>query len=890
MIGDIQNKHPVLLYVKTNDDKLLLLIDFVLFSGHYDCKCDPEWGGKNCSVMLIGCQNLPCLNDGICTPSLENETQHRFNCSCIDGFTGDRCEKDTTLSLTKQSLVTVYTNRIEGYDISLRFRTTLPNGILVFGSGGGSVESLNRFILELVNGRLNLHSPLLNKWEGVFIGSSLNNSEWQRVVVAINSTHLLLSANEETTIYPIYQYDSNTSYTAFPVTYLGGAIPRLTSYLRHLTHAASSFVGCMQDITINSKWIYPTERIQNQTLEHIEPGCQRTPQCDPNPCGLNGQCIDEWSMFRCSCHRPHLGERCQHNITAATFGNENTSPSVVFVNVTEIARRMVRSVIDISMFIKTRQPTGHVFYIGSEPKKSGGNLSFVSAKLNGGELLVKFQINGSLEEQPVGGNRLDNGYLHMLQVIRNQTLVQVKINGTEYFRKTLSSVGPLDAEHLYLGGPPSAYQSTDGTDNESQRDKFEKHFFKGIIQDVQISNGSQSMIVEIYPLKDKSLKLPKRLGTALFDEDSILAGEVSDDLCRSAPCLHGATCKNTWNDYICICPRGYFGRLCQDTQFCELTTCPGNGMCQNLDDGFECITNVTFHGDDINPFIFNFFHKIPQNVRETPIRGTIEIAYKTKTGGTLFYVQNQKKYFEIAVYRNQVTILWNLTGDLPDIKRFSQENTNFDWQTVLIEVQDNTLKGSFKIFEEAYDAHIQSITAEIDQNEFLDLLSGIYPIYLGGMPITDVNSKISGIKNGASFKGCVGEARIGGFLLPFFSHDDMYADKIQPRSHFRLNSTKPKEGCELCFQNDCQNNGFCENPAEDYACTCPPGYQKDDCSENTDECLTAICLNNSTCIDLVANYSCKCLPGYEGKRCETGMLKYFQKNFHVSLKNYPHKD
>lgn len=113
--------------------------------------------------MLIGCQNSPCLNDGLCTPSLENETQHHFNCSCVDGFTGERCEKDTTLSLNKQSLVTVYTNRAEGYDISLRFRTTLPNGILVFGSGGGSVETgLSRFILELVNGRLNLHSPLVS--------------------------------------------------------------------------------------------------------------------------------------------------------------------------------------------------------------------------------------------------------------------------------------------------------------------------------------------------------------------------------------------------------------------------------------------------------------------------------------------------------------------------------------------------------------------------------------------------------------------------------------------------------------------------------------------------------------------------------------------------------
>lgn len=270
--------------------------------------------------------------------------------------------------------------------------------------------------------------------------------------------------------------------------FLGGAIPRLTSYLRHLTHAASSFVGCMQDVTINNQWIFPLEHLPNQTLENVEPGCDRVEQCAPNPCGSNGQCIDEWRTFSCECQRPHLGDRCQYNITAATFGHENTTHSVVFVNVTEIARRMVRSVIDISMFIRTRQSTGHVFYIGSDPKKTNGNLSFVSARLNGGELLVSFQINSTTEpEQPVSGNRLDNGYIHMLQVIRNQTLVQVKINGTEYFRKTLSSVGPLDAETLYLGGPPSAYNAIEDSELELSKEEIDKSYFKGIIQDVQVS-------------------------------------------------------------------------------------------------------------------------------------------------------------------------------------------------------------------------------------------------------------------------------------------------------------------------------------------------------------------------------------------------------------------
>lgn len=766
--------------------------------GYYDCRCDPSWGGKNCSVELTACLTSPCLNNGTCTPRVINETEHIFNCTCSDGFQGERCEKDTTLSLVKDSLVTVNTNRVEGYDISLRFRTTLPNGILVFGSGGGgSTGSIYSYILELVNGRLNLHSSLLNKWEGVFIGSGLNNSEWHKVFVAINSTHLLLSANDETTIYPISQYDTNTSYTTFPVTYLGGTIPHLKSYLRHLTHAPSSFVGCMQDVVINNQWVFPQEKNPNQSLANVASGCHREAQCDPNPCGSNGQCIDEWHTFSCSCQRPHLGQRCQHNITAATFGHENTTRSVVVVDVNERARRFVRSVLDISMFVRTRQPTGQVFYLGSDPKKTNGNLSFVSAKLNGGELLVKLQINGTLEEQPVGGNRLDNGYTHLLQVIRNLTLVQVKINGTEYFRKTLSTTGQLDAEVLYLGGLPISLLDTDALTPDEQN----KTFFKGIIQDVHVSNGLQSMIVELFPLNDPSLKLPQSFGQVSFDETSILRGEVSDDACRDKPCQHSAICKTTWNDFVCICPRGYKGKYCQDIQFCELQKCPGKGVCRNLDDGFECITNMTFQGNEQNPLAFTYHHKDQHHPESDPIPSSIDISFRTKTGGTLLYVQYQEMYFEIAVYRSQVTVQWRLSNELPTTKRFSQDNPNFDWQNVFITIQNDVLEGGFKGWEESLDAlQTQTISAQINQTAFMELFSGDHLIYLGGMPLSESNAPPKGIDSGAIFKGCLGEARLGGILLPYFPHSDVYVDNIRPRSHFQLNTTQPEEGCVLCFQ------------------------------------------------------------------------------------------
>lgn len=101
-------------------------------------------------------------------------------------------------------------------------------------------------------------------------------------------------------------------------------------------------------------------------------------------------------------------------------------------------------------------------------------------------------------------------------MIRNVTLVQVKINGTEYFRKTIGSSASLDAQVLYLGGFPVRTNENDSSTADTSlvdiaknirespvnnkldvpsnarytrqtADKFENiPHFKGVIQDVQV--------------------------------------------------------------------------------------------------------------------------------------------------------------------------------------------------------------------------------------------------------------------------------------------------------------------------------------------------------------------------------------------------------------------
>lgn len=160
--------------------------------------------------------------------------------------------------------------------------------------------------------------------------------------------------------------------------------------------------------------------------------------------------------------------------TAATFGHEAARPhSVVTVAVFDSARRAVHAALDISMFVRTRKPGGQIFYLGSLPRFGQTDETLVGASLKGGELLVHLRFNQTPEDYTVGGTRLDNGHLHLIeviiasdagrqayrgrirsssnyrplaQVVRNSTLVQVKLNGTEYFRKSISAAKQLDAQ------------------------------------------------------------------------------------------------------------------------------------------------------------------------------------------------------------------------------------------------------------------------------------------------------------------------------------------------------------------------------------------------------------------------------------------------------------
>lgn len=86
------------------------------------------------------------------------------------------------------------------------------------------------------------------------------------------------------------------------------------------------------------------------------------------------------------------------------------------------------------------------------------------------------------------------------------TLVQVKLNGTEYFRKTISATGSLDAQVMYLGGEPQTRSVRQTAENATPRidvsptgpsssamSNLQNVHFKGIIQDVQVLSSKMAI-------------------------------------------------------------------------------------------------------------------------------------------------------------------------------------------------------------------------------------------------------------------------------------------------------------------------------------------------------------------------------------------------------------
>ncbi|XP_067943824.1 sushi, von Willebrand factor type A, EGF and pentraxin domain-containing protein 1-like isoform X2 [Watersipora subatra] len=73
--------------------------------------------------------------------------------------------------------------------------------------------------------------------------------------------------------------------------------------------------------------------------------------------------------------------------------------------------------------------------------------------------------------------------------------------------------------------------------------------------------------------------------------------EINIDECASKPCWSGATCVDQVNDFKCVCPHGFQGKLCNlNINECTQQPCYNGGQCIDTNGNFECSCLAGFGG------------------------------------------------------------------------------------------------------------------------------------------------------------------------------------------------------------------------------------------------------------------------------------------------------
>lgn len=796
--------------------------------GDYECHCEETtgglrtWGGRQCAVELLGCLNHQCKNGATCRPWLDGD-EHKHTCLCAPGFYDDLCSTATTFSFSqpgyfllevaveerkKRSLETEHP-----LQVCLRFRTTLPDRVLFFR--GNSDHFLS---LELVRGALRGWAE--SKEDGVSLQVTstelANDGDWHKVCVSVSlapaeQAEIVLEikgpgcgkegcrVEQSTDHAPFLQHNQLTQ------VYVGGAPEQYLS----LTDSGHGFVGCMEDLLVDGRTILP----QGAQGPELELGCNKNEWCrvEPHPCSHHGDCIDLWTSYQCSCHRPYHGQDCSKEFSSWTFGHEGSSSFSSFDLLADHGQNF-----NLSFFLRSLKPDGILLQLWeAEQAVVEGAEPYLTVLLQMGR--VQVSTGRQSVRSPVF---VCDGHKQHIQVELQEGDVFFNHAG---FRYPLGSITPVTlsaGDLIYVGGLP----------NEGMAGEWGGHF-KGCLQDVRLDDVHLDVDAWNNTIN----------GTAYVPSDAqnLLPGCISDDMCKTEPCLNGGECSLTWNDFTCWCPLNFTGKTCESRVWCVSDPCVNGGRCVDLPDGYECVANATF---DNSPLHFT--------AKGSLIAPVTNITMDLRT--------RQENSVLLRAWRGAEFLLIGLLDGLVRAELHGENS-----------VEPVAFSGSQRVT----DGHWHHLVVAMEHPE---QDSSLWVISVDGIPdgssapehvenlgfLSDVTSEVALAE---SYTGCMGLVRVGGAYLPFT--DDFVAP--QTVRFRRRRGERARLGCvgsSVCRPQPCQHGGTCEDLFHLFHCNCPHGWEGLTCEIDTDECASGPCIHGN-CRDKLGGFECECEPGFVGSTC-----------------------
>uniref|UniRef100_A0A8C2IC10 Neurexin 3a n=1 Tax=Cyprinus carpio TaxID=7962 RepID=A0A8C2IC10_CYPCA len=304
--------------------------------------------------------------------------------------------------------------------ISFDFRTTEPNGLILFTHGKPQERKDARsqkntkvdfFAVELLDGSLYL---LLDMGSGTIkvkaTQNKVNDGAWYHVDIQRDGRSGTISVNSRRT--PFTASGENEILDLEGDMYLGG-LPDNRGGLILPTELWTAmlnygYVGCIRDLFIDGRSKDIRQIAEAQNGAGIKPSCNKMPgkQCDSYPCKNKGVCKEGWNRFICDCTGTGYWSRtCEREASILSYDG-SMYMKVVMPTV------MHTEAEDVSLRFMSQRAYG--LLMATTSRDSADTLRL---ELDGSR--VKLTVNlGKGPETLYAGQKLNDNEWHTVRVIR----------------------------------------------------------------------------------------------------------------------------------------------------------------------------------------------------------------------------------------------------------------------------------------------------------------------------------------------------------------------------------------------------------------------------------------------------------------------------------------
>ncbi|XP_052476021.1 neurexin-3a isoform X11 [Carassius gibelio] len=313
--------------------------------------------------------------------------------------------------------------------ISFDFRTTEPNGLILFTHGKPQERKDARsqkntkvdfFAVELLDGSLYL---LLDMGSGTIkvkaTQNKVNDGAWYHVDIQRDGRSGTISVNSRRT--PFTASGENEILDLEGDMYLGG-LPDNRGGLILPTELWTAmlnygYVGCIRDLFIDGRSKDIRQIAEAQNGAGIKPSCNKMPgkQCDSYPCKNKGVCKEGWNRFICDCTGTGYWSRtCEREASILSYDG-SMYMKVVMPSV------MHTEAEDVSLRFKSQRAYGLLMATTSRDSADTLRLELDGSRVKLTVNLDCIRINCNSSKGPetlYAGQKLNDNEWHTVRVIR----------------------------------------------------------------------------------------------------------------------------------------------------------------------------------------------------------------------------------------------------------------------------------------------------------------------------------------------------------------------------------------------------------------------------------------------------------------------------------------